>query len=84
MPEPVFIIYPETYAVLSERLRDKTFSPGTPEYNRTVSIVSAWEAALENHGDRVARVVVYDEDGVVTFHAYEKAWDGRVSADEED
>ena len=34
MPEPVFILYPETYAALNDELKSKRFSTGSEEYPR--------------------------------------------------
>jgi hypothetical protein len=76
MPDVVAVLYFETYALLAEALTDEQFSPGTVEYARTVALVSAWETAVEEFGEKVQRVVVCDEGGVLSFQTYETAWDG--------
>ena len=82
-PELVFILYPEIYVLLAEALKDKRFT-GT-EYRRALALVSAWDAAISEHGDSVDRVEVYGGDGTLTFQALsKKAWDGEVKATEED
>jgi hypothetical protein len=83
MPEVVAVLYFETYALLAEALKDEQFAPGSVEYARTIALVAAWEAAVDEFGQNVQKVVVYDEDGVVSFQTYETAWDGIAAVDED-
>ena len=82
MPDVVAVLYFETYALLVEALKDEQFAPGTVEHARTIALVAAWETAIEEYGAKVRKVVVYDEDGVVSFQTYETAWDGLAAIDD--
>lgn len=85
MPDLVFIIYPETYAALSEYRRIARLGLDTEEHRRISGIISAWDAALQEHGDVLAKVELFHENGHLTFHAYEKTgWDWSIAADDDD
>jgi hypothetical protein len=78
---PVFVIYPETYAIYRDHMKDDRFDG--ERYRRIVDVVSAWEAAVQTHGDPVEKVEVYSENGELSFRAFSKAdWDGEVRLDE--
>ena len=70
MLRPDFIAYPETYVLLAEALKDIRFDGQA--LNRIVAICSAWEAAIQVHGDVLAKVEVYSEDIGLTFRGFAK------------
>lgn len=79
---PVFVIYSETYTALSVYDRSH-LDPRAA--GRIVGILSAWEAALQTHGDRLAKVEVFIEDGELSWLAYEDAgWYGECGGDDDD
>ena len=68
--EQVFIIYPETYALLEEARRTGELRQrfGEEGRGRVVAIVSAWETAIAEYGDRLARVeLCFWEDGNLSW-----------------
>ena len=74
MRKPVFTIFPEIYVLVDEHRHDDRFSE--EQKKRMLEIVSTWEAALQEHGDRVDKVELYydppeeDETGL-SFHAFQ-------------
>ena len=79
--EPVFIIYPETYTLLDEARRAGELRQrfGEEGCMRVIAIISAWETAIAEYGDRLARVELCFEDGSLSWQAYTTVqWRGEV------
>jgi len=68
--------------LLKEQLGNKRFDREARD--RIVGVVSSWDAALETFGDRLARVVLYCEDGNLTFKAFDTVgWHGELGGSED-
>ena len=78
--DPIFIVYPETYVLYAEALKDKRFDGQSR--NRIIAVNSAWHSALQTFGDRLAKLDVYvEEDGVLSWQGFEKGWDGEFEGE---
>lgn len=83
VPEPVFVIYPETYNILKAHRNDKDLSKEARL--RIIGIMASWEAAQEDRGSDLQRVMVYLEDGNLTFRACSNpGWTGELGSEESD
>jgi hypothetical protein len=80
--ETVFIVYSETYVLLDEARRGgelrKRF--GEEGCGRVIAAITAWETAIAEYGDRLARVeLCFWEDGSLSWQAYTTVqWRGEV------
>ena len=78
MSKLIFIVYPETYVLLSQHRNDDALE-GDCRLRVTV-IVSAWEAAIQSH-DNVERLEIsIDEYGKLIFQVFDEVgWDGEIA-----